>query len=273
MGHTQGTFSEAFFLDHLLGGLEVAAGVVPDDACGHGPANQPPTVTALRNPSGDVQPGDPVAFTAMGSDPDDDTLTYAWDFGDGGTATTKDAMHTYTAVGVYHAKVTVSDGKGGTASALLEVTVTPLAGDNTEEVGVGGVVPGVLSLELTGSANFGAFQPAVTRDYTATVSGSATSTATAAELTVRDPSSQATGHLVNGGRALQQAVQVRGGGASSAYAPVPENGSRLRLLTFPEPFSAAPVTIGFRQSISATEPLLIGGYSKTLVFTLSATTP
>ena len=54
----------------------------------------------MRNPGGDVQPGDPVAFTATGTDPDGDTLTYAWDFGDGGTATTKDAMHTYNEVGV-----------------------------------------------------------------------------------------------------------------------------------------------------------------------------
>ena len=112
MGHTQASFSEALFLDHLLGGLEVAAGVVPDDDCGNGPANKPPTVTALRNPGGDVQPGDPVAFTAMGTDPDGDTLTYAWDFGDGGTATTKDAMHTYTELGVYYAKVTVTRRQG-----------------------------------------------------------------------------------------------------------------------------------------------------------------
>ena len=54
---------------------------------------------------------------------------------------------------------------------------------------------------------------------------------------------------------------------------MPENGSRLRLLAFPAPFSAEPFTIGFKQSINASEPLLIGGYGKTLVFTLSATTP
>ena len=38
------------FLEHLLGGLEVAAGVVPDADCGNGPANQPPTVTAHAQP-------------------------------------------------------------------------------------------------------------------------------------------------------------------------------------------------------------------------------
>ena len=109
------------FLKHLLGGLEVAAGVragrrLRQRAGG----NHAPTVTALRNPGGDVQPGDPVAFTATGTDADGDTLTYAWDFGDGGTATTKDAMHTYTELGVYYAKVTVRDGKGGTRTRAGE---------------------------------------------------------------------------------------------------------------------------------------------------------
>ncbi len=243
MGHTQASFSEPLFLDHLLGGLEVAAGVVPDDDCGNGPANQAPTVSALRNPGGDVQPGDPVAFTSVASDPDGDTLSYAWDFGDGASATTKDAMHTYTDVGVYYAKVTVKDGKGGTDSDLVKVTVTPLAGDNTQEVGVGGVVPGVLSLEIKGSANFGAFMPAVARDYTAALAATATSSATAAELTVRDPSTVSTGHLVNGGRALAHPLQVRATDAdnpNSAYGSVPENGARLRLLSVPAPFTRAP---------------------------------
>jgi hypothetical protein len=34
-----------------------------------------------------------------------------------------------------------------------------------------------------------------------------------------------------------------------------------------------PVTIGFKQHISATEPLRTGAYSRTLTFTLSTTTP
>ena len=198
------------FLKHLLGGLEVAAGAVPDDDCGNGPANHAADGDRAAQP-GRRRPARATRWPSrrQGTDADGDTLTYAWDFGDGGTATTKDAMHTYTDVGVFYAKVTVRDGKGGTASELLKVTVTPLAGDNTQEVGVGGVVPGVLALEIKGSANFGAFVPGVTRDYTASLAATATSSATAAELTVRDPSTQSTGHLVNGARALAQAVQVR----------------------------------------------------------------
>ena len=94
---------------------------------------------------------------------------------------------------------------------------------------------------------------------------------------MRDPSSQSTGHLVNGGRALAQAVQVRGarrgqpGRARSPPCPRAERGCGL--LSFPAPFSARPVTIDFKQSINASEPLVTGGYGKVLVFTLSATTP
>jgi PKD repeat protein len=276
MGHTIESFSDANYLKHLLGGIKIAAGAVADPDCGVAPANQAPTVSVQRNPTGDVHPGDPVAFTGTASDPDGDTLTYEWDFGDGAKATTKDAMHTYNDIGVYFAKLTVHDGHDGSASDLVKVTVTPLSGDNEDEVGVGGVVPGVLSLEVTGSANFGAFVPAVTRDYTATLSAVATSSATAAELTVRDANTRSPGHLINGTRALAQPVQV---GATDAdhttmtYAPVPENGSRLRLLAVPVPFSARPITLGFKQHIDASEPLITGGYGKTLTFALSATTP
>ena len=274
MGHTAASFTEANFVKHLLGGIEVAAGAVNDADCGKQGGNRAPTVTAQRNPSGDVNPGDPVAFTAQGTDPDGDELTYEWDFGDGGTANTKDAMHTYTDVGVFYAKVTVSDGRGGKDTELLQVAVQPL--DNSEEVGVGGLVPGVLALNITGSANFGLFVPGATRDYEATLAATATSTASSAELTVRDPSSTATGHLVNGTTPLAQPVQVRATDAAnpgSAFAPVPENGSRLRLLQLPAAVSAHQMTIGFKQSIAATESLKTGPYGKTLVFTLSATTP
>jgi len=87
-------------------------------------ANQPPTVTATRTPAGDVPRGTPVAFTAVGSDPDGDTLTYTWDFGDGLTGEGATPSHSYDLAGSYDAKVTVADGKGGTASFTVPVTVT-----------------------------------------------------------------------------------------------------------------------------------------------------
>jgi len=49
-----------------------------------------------------------------------------WDFGDGATATTPAALHTYTAEGKYSVKVTVADSYGQTASKTIEVEVMPL---------------------------------------------------------------------------------------------------------------------------------------------------
>ena len=51
------------------------------------------------------------------------------------------------------------------------------------------------------------------------------------------------------------------------------NGTGLALTAFSTPVGARPVAIDLKQSIAATEPLLTGSYAKTLVFTLSATTP
>ncbi|HET6547694.1 MAG TPA: ThuA domain-containing protein [Solirubrobacter sp.] len=93
--------------------------------------NQAPTVTADRTPAGDVVTGTTLAFTATGTDPDGDTLTYAWDFGDGDTSTDQNPTHGYATPGTKDVKVTVDDGKGGTAEATLTVNVTPPAGGNT----------------------------------------------------------------------------------------------------------------------------------------------
>ncbi|WP_025615215.1 PKD domain-containing protein [Cellulophaga baltica] len=74
------------------------------------PANQAPTAVA----SSDVTSGEAslaVQFTGdTSSDPDTgDTLTYAWDFGDGTTATTANPSHTFTTVGIYIVALTVTD--------------------------------------------------------------------------------------------------------------------------------------------------------------------
>ena len=58
-------------------------------------------------------------------------LTYAWDFGDGGTtndATGKNVQHAYLDPGVYKAKLTVTDPDGLSGSATATVTVTLPAG-------------------------------------------------------------------------------------------------------------------------------------------------
>jgi hypothetical protein len=82
-------------------------------------------VTAL--PTSGLQAGTLFLFSAAASDEDGDSLTYNWNFGDGGTATGLTATHVYNIPGAFNATVTVSDGKKE-ASGSAGVTVRALTG-------------------------------------------------------------------------------------------------------------------------------------------------
>jgi len=180
MGHTEASFEEPDFLQHVLAGIRIAAGAVPDDTCG-----------------------------------------------------------------------------------IVERT-----GD------VGGTVPATLALTLGSPASFGAFLPGVARSYEASTTANVISTAGDAQLSVSDPSPEATGRLVNGSFALAQPLEAMASseaGEGGAFAPL--DGDGVPLLTYSAPVSNDTATISFRQAIAADEPLRTGSYAKTLVFTLSTTTP
>jgi hypothetical protein len=86
-------------------------------------ANLPPTADAGGPYEGTA--GTPVQFDGSGSsDPDGDTLTYDWDFGDGLTGTGVSPTHAYAAAGIYTATLTVSDGINDPVTATAEVTIT-----------------------------------------------------------------------------------------------------------------------------------------------------
>jgi PKD repeat protein len=140
----------------------------------------------------------------------------------------------------------------------------------------GGTVPATLSLTLGTPATFGAFTPGVARDYMASTTANVISTAGDATLSVADPSSTNTGHLMNGAFFLPQKLQANAssaGGTGGAFAPVGGSASPTTLLTYAGPVSNDAVTIGFKQSIGANDALRTGAYSKTMTFTLSTTTP
>jgi hypothetical protein len=137
---------------------------------------------------------------------------------------------------------------------------------------VSGTVPPTLSLALgPPAANFGAFTPGVARDYLASMSANVISTAGDATLSVTDPATTNTGKLVNGAFALGQPLQVNANGG--AYAPVGGSANPTTLLAYAGPVSNDGVSLGFKQSIGANDPLRTGTYSKTLTFTLSTTNP
>jgi hypothetical protein len=75
---------------------------------------------------------------------------------------------------------------------------------------------------------------------------------------------------VNGARALTQPVQA---GVGGTLAPLKAARTPLALTRFGDPVSNNTTTIDFKQSIGADEGLMTGAYAKTLVFTLSTSTP
>ncbi|MGX7829708.1 ThuA domain-containing protein [Actinokineospora sp. 24-640] len=96
--------------------------------------NASPVLTAGASPRSGSAPL-PVAFTASASDPDGDTpLSYRWDFGNGATATTANASHTYAQPGTYTARVTVTDARGAFATETFEITATAPSGGRSGEL-------------------------------------------------------------------------------------------------------------------------------------------
>ena len=245
LGHTQASFSRGRHpLAHRWPASRSRRACPASAACGVA-ADQP-------RPDGDraraTRPATSTSATRWPSrrpatDADGDTLTYAWDFGDGGTVDHRRTRRTPTPrPGTYTAKVTVSDGKGGTASATLTVVV-----DAADEVSTAGHrrrqrarrAGAEHRRQRRTSGRSSRASPATTPP---SLAATVTSTASAAALTVRDPGATATGHLVNG-TARAAVSRCRSGRRTR---PTRTRRSRrsarparaLNLLAFPAPISA-----------------------------------
>ncbi len=103
--------------DGLLGAASVVITVTA-------PINQIPTAVASSNITSGIAPL-AIAFSSAGSsDPDGNIVSFAWNFGDGTTSTSASPSKTYSTPGSYTARLTVTDNNGGTASAMMAVTIT-----------------------------------------------------------------------------------------------------------------------------------------------------
>ena len=89
------------------------------------PSNQKPTVSLEASRTAGKGPLE-VAFSATASDPDGDTLSYSWNFGDGSAVAADsgaEQTHTFAESGSYVTAVTVTDGAGGVDQAELQIVV------------------------------------------------------------------------------------------------------------------------------------------------------
>lgn len=103
--------------------LAVIAMLVASACCP--PPNQAPTITSLTANPESVAPGDSSTITCVASDTDGDTLTYTWT-STGGTISGTGSIVTWLAPsveGTYSISVTVDDGRGGTDTDAVAVTV------------------------------------------------------------------------------------------------------------------------------------------------------
>ena len=104
------------------GGLEYVAAdnASPDFACGSAP-KQAPVASFTYSCTALV-----CSFDALGSsDPDGGAIvSYAWDFGDGGSGTGATPGHTYASAATYTVTLTVTDDENATGSSPQSVTVS-----------------------------------------------------------------------------------------------------------------------------------------------------
>ncbi|MBW1298987.1 lytic polysaccharide monooxygenase [Aquimarina litoralis] len=114
-----------FALVALEGGFTIYfsnSTTAPDCGDVTNPINTAPVANLVATPTTGITPLE-VLFDASGStDADNDTLTYSIDYGDGTSGTGITSTHIYS-TGNYVATLAVSDGKGGTDSTSVNITV------------------------------------------------------------------------------------------------------------------------------------------------------
>jgi PKD repeat protein len=104
--------------------------------------NHAPAIV-LNGPYLGVANQDLLMVAAGSSDPDGDTLSFAWAFGDGASESDSIVWHSFTRPGIYPVRVLVTDGRGGGTrrTTLAVIGVAPIAGNSTSLPGLRAVAP------------------------------------------------------------------------------------------------------------------------------------
>ena len=105
-------------------GCSNSAGTPPNVPLDPAPANNPPVADAGGPYSGEAG-STLIQFDGSGSsDPDGDTLTFEWEFGDGNTATGMMPTHTYASAGNYEVKLVVDDGQARSGQSVTSAAIS-----------------------------------------------------------------------------------------------------------------------------------------------------
>ena len=138
--------------------MRILLGVLPFAlaACGGGstpPPNQPPTAAFTATPAGGSPPLT-VTFDASASADSDGSITsYQWDFGGGTTGTGRTVEHTFNQSAAYTVGLTVTDNRGGTASASQEFVVNTPPTARISADPVGGTAPLTVNFDASASSD------------------------------------------------------------------------------------------------------------------------
>jgi len=120
--------------------------------------NQAPTASFTANPISGVVPLQ-VSFNASSSsDSDGNIISYAWDFKDGNTGSGETINHTFSSIGSYNVKLTVTDNEGATDSTTKTITVTEPPNQSPIASFTASPTSGVVPLEVSFDA-FGSYDP------------------------------------------------------------------------------------------------------------------
>lgn len=87
-------------------------------------ANEPPVAGFYSTKQSGEPPLDVDFYAWYSSDSDGAIVSYAWDFGDGGTSSGHTVSHTYTDLGTYTVRLTVTDDDGATDDAVQQIRVS-----------------------------------------------------------------------------------------------------------------------------------------------------
>ncbi|GAA0726444.1 hypothetical protein GCM10009430_33390 [Aquimarina litoralis] len=121
-----------------------------------GTGNLPPSASFTNDLSSGNAPLTVQFDASQSSDPDGDTLSYSWNFGDGTTATGVSISHVFDTPGSYQVSLTVSDGSlNDTTSKTITVNddTTPVITASISVDSNSGIAPATITFDGSGSTS------------------------------------------------------------------------------------------------------------------------